>query len=255
MMHTYIRVKLLVPWLESINPEALGVTPVCRSAHSDPAARVPTVPKLVELALELMHLHHSPHGLLLFVEDAQWLDALSFEFFAKVLIAHPRLALIMALRYDVQRSESARRSSCSAGNSSRRYSNEAMSEATEKVPPAASPALLLPVPAVECGGLGGRGRGSVARGRGGGAGASAILLWPGGGGGNSQTTPATTSTSSICQLLGAADTQTAHPATFSTAPAHQLLGSANAETTPAGAPAVAADRTQRPDATCEGKNR
>ena len=40
----------------------------------------------------------------------------------------------------------------------------------------------------------------------------------------------------------------------STAPAHQRLGSANAETTPAGAPAAAADRTQRPDATCEGKN-
>ena len=40
----------------------------------------------------------------------------------------------------------------------------------------------------------------------------------------------------------------------STAPTHQLLGSANAETTPAGAPAAAADRKQRPDATCEGKN-
>ena len=71
---------------------------------------------------------------------------------------------------------------------------------------------------------------------------------------NSQTTPATTSTSSIRQLLGAADVQTAHHATFSTAPTHQLLGSANAETTPAGAPAAAADRTQRPDATCEGNN-
>ena len=58
----------------------------------------------------------------------------------------------------------------------------------------------------------------------------------------------------VRQLLGAADAQTAHPATFSTAPTHQLLGSANAETTPAGAPAAAADRTQRPDATCEGKN-
>ena len=46
----------------------------------------------------------------------------------------------------------------------------------------------------------------------------------------------------------------AHPATFSTAPAHQPLGSANAETTPAGAPAAAADATQRRDATCEGKN-
>ena len=68
---------------------------------------------------------------------------------------------------------------------------------------------------------------------------------------NSQTTPATTSTSSIRQLLGAADTQTAHHATFSTVPTHQLLGSANAETTPARAPA---DRKQRPDATCEGKN-
>ena len=53
---------------------------------------------------------------------------------------------------------------------------------------------------------------------------------------------------------GAGDAHTAHPATFSTAPAHQRLGSANAETTPAGAPAAAADRTQRPDATCEGKN-
>ena len=57
------------------------------------------------------------------------------------------------------------------------------------------------------------------------------------------TTPAATGTSSVHQLLGAADTQTAHHATFSTAPAHQLLGSANAETTPAGAPAAAADRT------------
>ena len=56
------------------------------------------------------------------------------------------------------------------------------------------------------------------------------------------------------QLLRAADAQTAHHATFSTAPVHQLLGSANAEMTPAGAPAAAADRTQRPDATCEGKN-
>ena len=71
---------------------------------------------------------------------------------------------------------------------------------------------------------------------------------------NSQTTPTTTNTTSIRQLLGAADAQTAHHATFSTAPTHQLLGSANAETTPAGAPAAAADRTQRPDATCEGKN-
>ena len=71
---------------------------------------------------------------------------------------------------------------------------------------------------------------------------------------NSQTTPATTSTSSIRQLLGAADAQTAHHATFSTVPTRQLLGSANAETTPARAPAAAADRKQRPDATCEGKN-
>ena len=71
---------------------------------------------------------------------------------------------------------------------------------------------------------------------------------------NSQTTPATTSTSSIRQLLGAADAQTAHDATFSTAPTHQLLGSANAETTPARGPAAAADRKQRPDATCEGKD-
>ena len=70
--------------------------------------------------------------------------------------------------------------------------------------------------------------------------------------------PATTSTTLARQLLGqplgAPDTQTAHPATCSTAPAHQLLGSTNAETTPAGAPAAAADRKQRPDATCEGKN-
>ena len=54
--------------------------------------------------------------------------------------------------------------------------------------------------------------------------------------------PATTSTSSMRQLLGAADTQTAHHATFSTVPTRQLLGSANAETTPARAPAAAADR-------------
>ena len=71
---------------------------------------------------------------------------------------------------------------------------------------------------------------------------------------NSQTTLATTSTSSIRQLLGAADAQTAHHATFSTAPTHQLLGSANAETTPARAPAAAADSKQQPNATCEGKN-
>ena len=56
------------------------------------------------------------------------------------------------------------------------------------------------------------------------------------------------------QPLGPADAHTAHPATFSTAPAHQRRGSANAETTPAGAPAAVADRTQRPNATCKGKN-
>ena len=70
---------------------------------------------------------------------------------------------------------------------------------------------------------------------------------------NSQTTPATTSTTSIRQLLGATYAQTAHHATSSTAPAYQQLGSANAETTPATAPATAADRKQRPDATCEGR--
>ena len=32
------------------------------------------------------------------------------------------------------------------------------------------------------------------------------------------------------------------------------LGSTNAETTPARAPAAAADRKQQPDATCKGKN-
>ena len=58
----------------------------------------------------------------------------------------------------------------------------------------------------------------------------------------------------IRQLLGATDAQAAHPATSSTAPAHQRRGPANAETTPAGAPAAAADRTQRPDATREGQN-
>ena len=42
--------------------------------------------------------------------------------------------------------------------------------------------------------------------------------------------------------------------TFNAAPAHQLLGSANVETTPARAPAAAADRKQQPDAICEGKN-
>ena len=72
--------------------------------------------------------------------------------------------------------------------------------------------------------------------------------------GQQKQSPATTSTTSMRQLLGAADTQTAHPATSSTAPAHQPLGSANAGTTPAGAPAAAADRKQRSDATCEGKN-
>ena len=69
-----------------------------------------------------------------------------------------------------------------------------------------------------------------------------------------QTTPATTSTSLIRQLLGAADTQTAHPATSRKVPTHQRLGSANAEATPARAAAAAADRKQRPDATCEEKN-
>ena len=61
---------------------------------------------------------------------------------------------------------------------------------------------------------------------------------------NNQTTPATTSTTPIRQLLGAANAQTAQHATSSTAPAHQPLGSANTETTPAGAPAAAADRKQ-----------
>ena len=61
-------------------------------------------------------------------------------------------------------------------------------------------------------------------------------------------------TSSIRQLLGAADAQTAHHATFSAAPTHQLLGSTNAKTTPARAPAAAADRKQQPDTTCKGEN-
>ena len=109
--------------------------------------------------------------------------------------------------------------------------------------------------------------GGIAGGRGGGAGHLGLThtetqrgrLWTACGqrrvdSKNSQTTPATTSTSSIRQLLGAADAQTAHHATVSTAPAHQPLGSANAEMTPARAPAAAADRKQRPDATSEGKN-
>ena len=83
---------------------------------------------------------------------------------------------------------------------------------------------------------------------------SGMPLGGGGGSNNSQTTPTTTSTAPIRHLLGAADVQTAHPATSSTAPTHQRRGSANAEPTPAGAPAAAADRKQRPDTTCGGKN-
>ena len=76
----------------------------------------------------------------------------------------------------------------------------------------------------------------------------------GGGGGNSPTIPRNNQHNPRCADYWAPLThKTAHAATFSTAPAHQPLGSANAETTPAGAPAAAADRTQRPDATCEGK--
>ena len=41
---------------------------------------------------------------------------------------------------------------------------------------------------------------------------------------NSQTTPATTSTSSIRQLLGAADTQAAHPAPTNTTPRTSITG-------------------------------
>ena len=77
--------------------------------------------------------------------------------------------------------------------------------------------------------------------------------WAGGGSGGRRGAAGGGGGRAIRQLLGAADAETAHPATSSTAPAHQPLGSANAATTPAGAPAAAADRTQRPD-TCEGKN-
>ena len=74
--------------------------------------------------------------------------------------------------------------------------------------------------------------------------AFAYLYFRGGGGG---------CTTSVRQLLGTANAQTASAAT-STAPAHQPLGSANAETTPAGAQAAAADTTQRPNTAREGKN-
>ena len=49
-------------------------------------------------------------------------------------------------------------------------------------------------------------------------------------------------------------TRKRHTMPHSAQPQHKLLGSANAETTPAGGPAAAADRKQRPDTTCEGKN-
>ena len=68
---------------------------------------------------------------------------------------------------------------------------------------------------------------------------------------NRQTTRAATSTTPVRQLLGMANA----PAVTNTAPVHQRRGSANAETTPAEAPAAAADTTQRPNAACEGKNR
>ena len=49
-------------------------------------------------------------------------------------------------------------------------------------------------------------------------------LQPSQGGGGAGVTPTATSTSSIPQLLCAADAQTAHPATSHTAPAHQTTG-------------------------------
>ena len=75
----------------------------------------------------------------------------------------------------------------------------------------------------------------------------------GGGGGSFERPEGGGRGTSARQLPGAVDAQTAHPATSTTAPAHQRRGSANAETTPARAPAAAAVRKQRPDATCEGK--
>ena len=52
----------------------------------------------------------------------------------------------------------------------------------------------------------------------------------------------------------AAETVKRPPQQPARAPVRQVLVPGNAETTPAGAPAAAADRTRRPDATCEGKN-
>ena len=71
---------------------------------------------------------------------------------------------------------------------------------------------------------------------------------------NSQTTSATTSTTLVRQLLGTANAQTA-PAATNTTPVHQPLGTtANTEMTPAEAQSAAADKTQQPNAACEGKN-
>ena len=70
---------------------------------------------------------------------------------------------------------------------------------------------------------------------------------------NSQTTPATTRTTLVRQLLGTMNAQAA-ATTTNTAQVQQPLGTANAETTQAGAQAVAANKTQQPDTTCEGKN-
>ena len=74
------------------------------------------------------------------------------------------------------------------------------------------------------------------------------LCWGGGGGHNNQHNP---------QYANhrAPLTRKRHTMPHPAQPQHtKPLGSANAKTTPAGAPAAAADGKQRPDATCEVEN-
>ena len=70
---------------------------------------------------------------------------------------------------------------------------------------------------------------------------------------NSQTTPATTSTTPNTPIIGRRGHANGTSRHIQHSPGTPTTGLRNAETTPARAPAAAADRMQRPDATCGGK--
>eukprot|EP00667_Euglena_gracilis_P000259 EG_transcript_259 len=111
--------RMWLPWLHAVAPESVPQRLISNCGFlSAPPETAASLPSLFKFAQDLLAVRFSnTGGLLILVDDAQWVDNATFEFLSDLMTTNPNIAMVMGMRYNQTKSSSARRYSTSSTGS------------------------------------------------------------------------------------------------------------------------------------------